>query len=179
MPKKKASSRKTAARKPRAKKAASKKTSQPVYLREIHITYKKRRVSSKSPINKPLKSVDLVVELFRDLENETKEKLIAISLDSKLKIITFEVVSIGNVRMAMARPFEIVRTPVVVNANGLILVHNHPSGDPTPSEEDKRLTEKVDQFCHDGGIDFYDHIIIGRDGYFSFAQHGLLISDIE
>ncbi|MEM6779768.1 MAG: JAB domain-containing protein [Planctomycetota bacterium] len=116
----------------------------------------------------------VVVELFRDLQNETKEKLIAISVDAKLKIITFEVVSIGSVSAISLRPFEILRTPVVVNAFGVILVHNHPSGDPKPSAEDKKLTKTVAKLADSGGIAFHDHIIIGDDDHYSFRTAGLL-----
>ena len=118
--------------------------------------------------------MEQVVELFKDLQNETKEKLIAISLDVKLKIIAFEVVCIGTVHLMSARPFELLRTPILVNAYGLILVHNHPSGDPEPSDEDKNLTKEIKNLCQSGGMVLHDHIIIGDGEYFSFAQEGLI-----
>ena len=156
------------------KKATKKKAAKPNYLREIHVSYKKKRVSSNSPINKSLTNPELVVELFKDMQNETKEKLIAISLDVKLKIITFEVVSIGSVAAIYARPGELVRVPVMVNAYGIIAIHNHPSGDSTPSDGDHAFTDDLLTICKALGTPLYDHIIIGDGEYFSFAQEGLL-----
>ena len=115
-----------------------------------------------------------IYELFKDLQNEAKEKLIAISLDTKLKIISFEVVAIGSVKSIYSRPFEAIRSAIALNADGLILVHNHPSGDVTPSEADKEFTAALKEITDKGGMTFCDHLIIGDDSYFSFADAGLL-----
>ena len=166
MPKKKASKRKT-------KQAAKKKTARPKYLREIHVRFKKKRVSANSPVNEPLTDPVKVVDLFKDLQNETKEKLIAISVDVRLKIITFEVVSIGSAEAVYAKPAESIRTAILVNASGLIMVHNHPSGDPKPSAADKKFTRWLTKTCETMGIPLHDHIIIGEgDSCYSFAVTG-------
>ncbi len=154
------------------KKTTKKKTARPKYLREIHVSFRKKRVSADSPVNEPLTDPAKVVELFKDLENETKEKLIAISVDAKLKIITFEVVSIGSAAAVYAKPAESVRTAILVNASGLIMVHNHPSGNPKPSPDDKKFTRWLTKTCETMGIPLHDHIIIGDDDYYSFASEG-------
>ena len=141
-------------------------------MRESHVRFTKKRVSADSPIDEPMSDSAKVVDLFKDMENETKEKLVAISVDAKLKIITFEVVSIGSVSAISVRPFELLRTSVVVNASGLILVHNHPSGDPAPSTEDEQLTKSIAKLCDEGGITLHDHIVIGQDDYYSFSNEG-------
>ena len=110
------------------------------------------------------------------MQDETKEKLIAVSLDAKLKIITFEVVGVGLVSGVFARPAEALRTSIMVNAYGVILLHNHPSGDPTPSDEDKAFTQQIKRSCDDLGIKLHDHIIIGSDRFFSFDDEGLIQS---
>ena len=157
-----------------AAKKAAKKKAKPAYLREVSIKYRKRRIKDGSPVNQPLTDAEKVYALFRDLEDETKEKLIAISLDTKLKIIAFEVVSIGSVSAIYTRPIEAVRASIMVNAYGIIILHNHPSGDPTPSRADKAFTKKLVRSCNDLGIAFHDHIIIGQDGFFSFQEEGLM-----
>lgn len=146
----------------------------PVYLREVEIRYKKQRVKKNSGVHKSLTRPNEVVALFRDLENETKEKLITINLDSQYKILCFEVVGIGAVNSFYVRPMEVFRTAFPVNAYGAIVIHNHPSGDPTPSEEDALFTQKLVRLANDMGLEFVDHIIVGSKSYFSFREHGLL-----
>ncbi len=69
---------------------------------------------------------------------------------------------------------EVFRTSFPVNAHGAIVVHNHPSGDPRPSADDKELTKTLARMASDMGLSFDDHIIIGEGRYYSFAEHGLL-----
>lgn len=155
-----------------AKKKTTRRKTKPTYLREVEIKFKKKRVSGQSPVTRALTRPDLVVELFRDLQNEGKEKLIVISLDAKMKIIAFEVVSIGSPKAIYAQPGECTRTPIMVAATGMIVIHNHPSGDPEPSDEDKDFTWHLTAACVTLGIPLYDHIIIGDDDFYSFAQDG-------
>lgn len=153
--------------------AKKKKTvKNPTYLREIEVKFKKKRVAAIAPTGELLTDPKTVAELFRDLQDEGKEKLIAVSLDAKLKILAFEVVSIGSPTAVYAQPFECARTPILVGASGMVLVHNHPSGDPTPSEADKEATWQLVRLCNMGGIPLYDHVIIGDDDFYSFAQEG-------
>ncbi len=144
------------------------------YLREIQLKFKKKRIKSNIPINKPLTDSQLVYNLFQDLQNETKEKLITISVNAKLKIICFEVVAIGFVNLLMTRPIEAIRGSIPWSPHGIIIVHNHPSGDPKPSPDDKRFTKKLCKSCQELGVHFLDHIIIGDRKYFSFADKKLL-----
>ncbi|MBU6951623.1 JAB domain-containing protein [Hahella sp. HN01] len=153
---------------------AENKDNRPTYIREIDIRYKKKRVKSSAPVNVPLTDPTLVFELFSDLQNEAKEKLITVSLDSKLKILCFEVVAIGSVASVYARPVEALRSAIPLNPYGLIIVHNHPSGDPTPSPGDEQFTSNLLINTTSLGIQLYDHIIIGESRYFSFAESGLL-----
>ena len=146
----------------------------PIYVREIEIRYKKQRVKQDAAVHKSLTSAAEVVALFRDLENETKEKLITINLDSQYKILCFEMVGMGAVNSFYVRPMEVFRTAFPVNAYGAIVIHNHPSGDPTPSEEDARFTQKLMRLANDMGLEFVDHIVVGNNGYFSFREQGLL-----
>lgn len=167
MPKKPVARKKTFALK-RTKKQV------PAYLREIQIKYKKKRVKAGSHLGQKITGARQVYELFSDLQNETKEKLILICLDVKLKILCFEVVAMGSIRSVYVRPFEVVRSAILVNAYGIIVVHNHPSGDTTPGLEDKQFTKELKKLTDTGGAVLHDHIIIGDGDYYSFAERGLL-----
>jgi len=153
------------------KKKAPRKSA---YLREVQIRFRKKRIKDGSPVEKPIGDSRQIYELFQDLQNETKEKLITISLDIKLKIICFEVVAIGSLTSIYTRPFEAIRAALPLNPYGIILVHNHPSGDPSPNKVDKNFTKKLMTLTKAGGLYFLDHIIIGDEDYFSFADKELI-----
>lgn len=157
-----------------AKKSISKKNAQPAYLREVEIKFKKKRVSAKSPLGESITDSNQIYSLFQDLQNEAKEKLIAVSLDSNYKIICFEVIAIGSVKAIYLRPGEAVRSAIALNAHGIILIHNHPAGDPSPSKEDKKFTKDLGIVADALGVNFLDHLIIGDGEYFSFSDEGLL-----
>jgi len=143
------------------------------YVREIEIKYKRKRTDTVLA-REPISGAAQVYRLFSDLQDEAKEKLLTLNLDAKNNILCFEVVCIGSVAGLYGRPMEVFRTSFPINAHGAIVVHNHPSGDPTPSKEDTRLTEDLLFLAQKMGLQFLDHVIIGRDGYYSFAEDGLL-----
>lgn len=143
------------------------------YLKEIEIRYKIKRIDDKV-IGKRVTDAKLVAELFADLQNETKEKFIAINLDAQHKILCFEVVAIGSVEAIYLRPMEVFRTSIIVNASSVILVHNHPSGEPKPSPADVNFTMKCMRIADDLGVNLQDHVIIGIDSYWSFAERGIV-----
>ena len=144
--------------------------SKPTYLREVQITSKKKRVKNGSPVGKEVIDAQQVYELFQDLQNEQKEKMITLHLDAKNNIICFELAALGSLNAIYLRPMEVFRSSFAVNANAAIVIHNHPSGDPGPSGPDKELTEKLAELSKNMGMTFYDHIIIGEGEYFSFAD---------
>ncbi|MBI3563369.1 MAG: DNA repair protein RadC [Gammaproteobacteria bacterium] len=146
----------------------------PAYIREIEIRYKKHPVDANAPVNEPLTDPRRVYELFSDLQNEAKEKLITISLDVKLKLLCFEIIAIGSVNSVYARPVEALRGAISLNAYGIIIVHNHPSGDPRPSSGDERFTSDLLINTTSLGLEFYDHVIIGDGTYYSFVEQGLM-----
>lgn len=151
-----------------------KRAPKPAYLREIEIRYKKRRVRAGSPVGKKIAGAQQVYELFSDLQNEAKEKLIVICLDVKLKILCFEVVAIGSLSTIYVRPIETLRAAIPLNPYGITIVHNHPSGEAQPSPGDKAFTKKLMRSTDDLGLAFHDHVIIGDGTYYSFAESGLM-----
>jgi len=154
--------------------ASGEQRPKPVFLREIEVKFKKKRVKDGSPVGEKIVDPEQVYELFKDLQNEQKEKMITLHLDTKNTIICFEIVGLGSLNALYVRPMEVFRSSFSLNAHAAIVIHNHPSGDPTPSEVDKQLTEKLCNMSKDMGLAFHDHIIIGDGKYFSFADEGLI-----
>jgi DNA repair protein RadC len=103
-----------------------------------------------------------------------KEEFRALFLDRKNVLIADEVLSTGTVDHTPVYPREIVKRALELGASALILVHNHPSGDPTPSRADIDMTRNVQDAARMLKITVHDHVIIGRDGHISFKALGLL-----
>jgi DNA repair protein RadC len=80
----------------------------------------------------------------------------------------------GTIDHAIVYPRRIIEAALEARAAGLILVHNHPSGDPSPSDDDRRLTRSIQEAARPLDIRVLDHIIVGREGYCSFAERKLL-----
>ena len=154
-----------------------KKNSDHKYIREIQVKFRKKRVSSDSPVDRPILDPEDLVEVFQEMQDETSEKLIGVSLDASNVILAFEVISIGTINVVGAKMMEILRTPIIVKASSFVLIHNHPSGDAEPSEEDRKLTEEILDLGSRLGLPLVDHIIIGDGDYFSFAENGLIEVD--
>ncbi len=108
-----------------------------------------------------------------------QESLRILVLNTRYRLVRIEEITRGSLNESIAHPREILKKVIVHSAHGFILVHNHPSGDPSPSEADRELTRRLDQICRDLQIEFVDHVIIGhpaenREPFFSFKEMGLL-----
>lgn len=102
------------------------------------------------------------------------EQFRVLYLDRKNTLIADEAQGEGTVDHVPVYPREVVKRALEVNASALILVHNHPSGDPTPSDDDIAMTQKVEDAAHALGLTLHDHIIIGQSRELSFRSEGLL-----
>jgi len=120
---------------------------------------------------------DVVLYYNMQLKFRQKECLILIVLDSKNRIISDEVLSLGNTHSSIADPREIFLAALKKNGVSIILLHNHPSGDPTPSKEDILITERVEKVGNLLGIPLKDHIILGDNTYISLRAEGHLNSE--
>lgn len=118
-------------------------------------------------IHGPADVAALVMEEMRHLE---QEQFKVILLDTKNQVLDVELVSSGTLNTTIVHPREIFKLAIRRAANAIILVHNHPSGDPTPSPEDRRLTSELIAAGNLLGIDVHDHVIIGDRRYFSLRQ---------
>ena len=114
-----------------------------------------------------------IFEIFHNLMLETKEHFITLHLDGKNRILCIDRVSVGSLNQSIVHPREVFKSAVYSSAAAIILVHNHPSLDPSPSREDIEITRRLKECGELLGIKLLDHIIIG-DGFTSFAELGMI-----
>jgi DNA repair protein RadC len=108
------------------------------------------------------------------MAHEPREQFRVLFLDRKNQLIADEAMNEGTVDHAPVYPREVVRRALELSAKSMIIVHNHPSGDPTPSRPDIEMTRQIIEAARALGIDVHDHLIVGRDGVASFKQLGLM-----
>jgi DNA repair protein RadC len=111
---------------------------------------------------------------FASLRTETREHFLSVHLDAKNKILCLDRVSVGSLTAAIIHPREVFKSCLLSSAAALLLIHNHPSGNTSPSREDIEITGRLKEASELLGIRILDHIIIGAEGYYSFADQGLL-----
>ncbi|GEA14838.1 MAG: repair protein RadC [Thermoanaerobacter sp.] len=115
------------------------------------------------------------VPLFRKLlGGRDRECMAAIHLNCKNRINSVEIVSIGTLNSSPAHPREVFKGAILANAAAIVLGHNHPSGDPTPSKEDIEVTRRLVEAGNILGIQVLDHIIIADDGWVSLKERLLM-----
>ena len=115
-----------------------------------------------------------VLTYFKDMEDLRQEEIRLIMLNTKNKIIAHKTISKGTVNASIVTPREIFFTAIKMMASSIILAHNHPSADVTPSSEDKNITEIVARSGKLINIKLLDHIIIGKNKIYSFKEAGLI-----
>ena len=137
----------------------------------------KRMARGKRLLGTKVTSPEDIVSYYNvHLKHQQKECLILFILDSKNRIIAEEILSVGTVHASFADPREIFLTALKKNGISIILLHNHPSGDPTPSRDDILITERIEKAGNLLGISLNDHIIIGQNSYISLLAEGYLKS---
>ena len=115
----------------------------------------------------------LVLQYYmEDMRHKKKEVMKLLLLNTKSRLIAENDVSTGTVNMALVSPRELFVEALQKNAVSIILLHNHPSGDPTPSREDLQITQRVRQAGDLIGVELLDHIIIGDNRYISLREIG-------
>lgn len=108
------------------------------------------------------------------LRDERREKFIVVLLDARHRIIREEVISIGSLTASIVHPREVFAPAVRASAGAMVLIHNHPSGEPFPSEDDIAVTRRLEKASDLLGIRILDHIVIGDGEYASFKELGLI-----
>ncbi len=134
-------------------------------IKESSVLYANRRIGTSD------EAVDLLRSLLADSD---REKLIVCCLSSKNEPTSLSVVSIGSLNSSIVHPREVFKTAVMSNSASIIMAHNHPSGDTTPSNEDINITERIKQAGEIIGIKLLDHLIIGDCNYLSLKEEGYI-----
>jgi len=129
-------------------------------LRELSICYTFKDVDC-DILNQTLDNPEKVYQVFKFLSNKTKEHFIVVNLTNQHTIINYETVAIGTVNAVSLRPAEVLRSAILINSPAVILVHNHPSGNPKPSSSDIHFTETIKQAAEHLDIEVLDHVVIG------------------
>lgn len=126
----------------------------------------------KKAITSPNAIFDILTEVL-DLGEQAQETFGIIMLNTKNKIIGLSVISIGTLSSSLVHPREVFKQALIANSSRIILFHNHPSGDTTPSEEDINVTKRLAEGGKILGVEILDHVIVG-EGFTSFAERQLL-----
>lgn len=131
----------------------------------------RKRLAKGSSIDQPQKVFEFFQTQLMDREYEVFGVLF---LDNRHRVIVFEELFRGTIDGASVFPREVVKQALAVNAAAVILVHNHPTGDPLPSDADRKITGRIKDVLGLVDIRTLDHVVVGVDGWVSFAEQGLI-----
>ena len=123
----------------------------------------------KKQIILPWQAVEKVKSVMLD---QHREHVVGLYLNSRLNVIKVELISLGTINLSIVHPREVFRPALVGRAAGMILLHNHPSGDVEPSEDDLKITDRLKKVGEILGIELYDHIIFSGDKFASLKERG-------
>lgn len=141
-----------------------------MFVRELMVTYRVTERSLSAPVSTPREAAAFLAPI---LAHEPVEVFLAVFLNTRHRVIAFHEAARGTLDAALIHPREIFKAAFLANAAGLLLAHNHPSGDPEPSPLDDGLTSRLRQAGEIVGVEVVDHIIIGHDGrYCSYRESG-------
>jgi DNA repair protein RadC len=135
----------------------------------VTLVRENRAVPASSPLTTSVAAAAILRPLFAGLD---REQFLVCGLDAKHCIIGVNIVSIGSMTLAIVHPREVFKPLILMNAGAWICAHNHPSGDPTPSQEDRVLTSRLRQGADLLGITLLDHLILTDERCYSFADQG-------
>jgi DNA repair protein RadC len=108
----------------------------------------------------------------KKLEGKDREHFYALLLNTKNEVLAMELVSVGSLNASIVHPREVLKPAILASAASIVLVHNHPSGDPAPSREDVEFTRRFAQCGELMGIELLDHVVVGEDGFQSLKENG-------
>ena len=130
-----------------------------------------RMIFRESPIKNSSDAADVAIE---ELSHYDREAFGILNINAKGQVINFNIVSIGDLCSSLTHPREVFKSSILSNAGSIIAVHNHPSGDPTPSEADFDCTKRLSEAGAVLGIPLLDHVIVGCEtkAKYSMRAHG-------
>jgi DNA repair protein RadC len=121
-----------------------------------------------------VRGTEQVFDLTRDIRGANREHFVGFYLNSRHQVLRRDIISIGSLNASMVHPREVYLPAIALSAASLVLAHNHPSGDPTPSEEDLAITRRLHEAGRLLGIELVDHVVVARDAFASFRERRLL-----
>lgn len=134
------------------------------------------KFKEKMYLSGPEKVLECIEKLWNQFPEYDKgrENMFCLYLNVKNALICAELTAQGTIDSAIIYPREVIRKALIVNSAGIILIHNHPSGDSTPSADDKKLTARIKEAAKFFDITLLDHVIIGEGSHYSFQYNGIL-----
>lgn len=141
-------------------------------IKDVAQRYLEKKIIAKDPVSN---STELYHYLYYNLRDKSREHFKVLYLNAKNKIITAETLFKGTLTASSVYPREVVHAAINQKAAALIFAHNHPSGDPSPSQSDISITRQLIFACKVMGITVHEHIIIGNNCYYSFADKGYIL----
>jgi DNA repair protein RadC len=140
-------------------------------IKAVADRYLEKRLKNRDPLRN---SKELFEYLYHTMRDKSRENFKVIYMDAKNRVIASETLFEGTLAASSVYPREVVRAALNHNAASLIFAHNHPSGDPSPSGEDTAVTRQLVFACKIMGIVVHEHLVIGDNRYFSYADHGYI-----
>ena len=140
-------------------------------VQQLALRTRKEHLSAKPVLSSRLVLLDY---LYTRFATTTREELVVLFVDAKLQLLQDETLFTGTLNEVTAAPREILKRALTLNAAGLVVSHNHPSGLPKPSAADHTFTQQLVQAATAVGLQLHDHIIIGTEGHYSFKGAGEL-----
>jgi DNA repair protein RadC len=129
----------------------------------------------RTQVKKLLTTVD-ILPLLNDIASHRQEHFIVLSVDTGRKLITKRIVFIGTINSVIAHPREVYAGAIADMAAGIVVAHNHPSGDPTPSKQDIATTQQLIAAGQILGVRLYDHVIVAGKRHYSFSANGMILT---
>ena len=142
-------------------------------IKAVADRYLEKKFVGKDPVSN---SKDLFDYLYLSMRDKHQECFKVIFLDAKNRTLATDTLFTGTLTASSVYPREVVSAALAHNAAALIFAHNHPSGDPEPSRDDIAVTRQLMTACHATGITVHEHLIIGQNRYYSFADQGQIAS---
>lgn len=146
------------------------------YVREITAVYRKQPIACDAP-SRALDSPNTVAELCTELIGwHADERFIVLHLDARNRLRSYCLAGVGSVSVCSVSPVQVFKPALLANAAAIVVAHNHPSGDPKPSPDDDRLTERLCRGAELLDLAFLDHVIVTvyAGAYYSYAHDGRL-----
>ena len=143
------------------------------YIKELQLTYRRKRVDD-DLLKSPVESADHAYLLFREMQNDAREKIVCLHMNPSLEVLSYEVVAMGTDHYVISDPVEVFRSAIVVRASKIIVLHNHPLGSAEPSQKDIDGARRMKELGDLHRIPLVDFIVIGDSGYVSLEERGLL-----